>query len=54
MFHVPIELLIDLSQRSVKFRVDYCDMLKKWELEYDMDKEDWVQMYATIRGGGAL
>uniref|UniRef100_A0A673WDJ9 Uncharacterized protein n=1 Tax=Salmo trutta TaxID=8032 RepID=A0A673WDJ9_SALTR len=51
-FHVPIELLIDLSQRSVKFRVDYCDMLKKWELEYDMDKEDWVQMYATIRGGG--
>lgn len=54
VFHVPIELLIDLSQRSVKFRVDYCDMLKKWELEYDMDKEDWVQMYATIRGGGAL
>ncbi|XP_038854542.1 Fanconi anemia group F protein [Salvelinus namaycush] len=46
---LPIGLLMDLYQQSVRFRVTYRDMLKQWgsQLEYDMGEGEWVQMYTT-------
>uniref|UniRef100_A0A673YQ36 FA complementation group F n=1 Tax=Salmo trutta TaxID=8032 RepID=A0A673YQ36_SALTR len=46
---LPIGLLMDLYQQSVRFRVTYRDILKQWgsQLEYDMGEGEWVQMYTT-------
>ncbi|CDQ98315.1 unnamed protein product [Oncorhynchus mykiss] len=46
---LPIGLLMDLYQQSVRFRVTYGDMLKQWgsQLEYDVGEEEWVQMDTT-------
>uniref|UniRef100_A0A4W5JW44 FA complementation group F n=1 Tax=Hucho hucho TaxID=62062 RepID=A0A4W5JW44_9TELE len=46
---LPIGLLMNLYQQSVRFRVTYRDMLKQWgsQLEYDMGEGEWVQMYTT-------
>uniref|UniRef100_A0A8C7LRL6 FA complementation group F n=1 Tax=Oncorhynchus mykiss TaxID=8022 RepID=A0A8C7LRL6_ONCMY len=46
---LPIGLLMDLHQQSVRFRVTYGDMLKQWgsQLEYDVGEGEWVQMDTT-------